>query len=54
MGTNVQWQVLAPAADEQYQLYKAEVSLTEEVVPMVDSTPDTQNGSSLNGINRTV
>ena len=43
MGAHVQWQVLTPAVDEQHQLFKAEVTVTEGVVPMVDSTPDTQN-----------
>ena len=52
MGTHVQRQVLTPAADEQHQLFKAEVTLSEGVVPMMDSTPDTQNGCSLNGINK--
>ena len=43
MGTHIQWQVLTPAVDEQHQLFKAEVTLSEGVVSMVDSTPDTQN-----------
>ena len=37
----------APAVDEQHQLFKAEVTLAEGAVPMVDSTPDT-NVESIN------
>ena len=43
MGTHIQWQVLALAVDKQHQLFKAEVTPSKGVVPMVDSTPDTQN-----------
>ena len=44
MAAHVQWQVLIPAVDEQNQLFYTQVTSTEEqVVPMVDHTPDTQN-----------